>query len=239
MHSTYNLYIRIYPYRLYNSLEEDLFLSASWHRPKYKIHTGLSMLLDISKGQEYLLSKLSKNWKRNLNRSAKRNINIKHWASPDINEIYSLNVKLAEAKGINKLSIWPRSKIEIKQILNAFDNKIIMYRCLNNFGETIAFRGCVIFGHFALDLFSAAIGEGRKNYASYALFWELINNCALKGIKKYDLNGIDPVNGVGVYNFKKGTGADTIKYLGGLEWGTSKYLRLFCDYMRYNKLTKL
>ena len=206
--------------------------------PKFKIHSGLSMFLDVSKDEEYLLSKLSKNWKRNLNRSINRKLDIKYWKNPDSNKIYDLNIKLAESKGIDRLKIWPKSEIITNKILKAFDDKIVMYRCLDNYGNTIAFRGYAYSSETALDLFSAAVDEGRKNYASYYLLWTLIKDARSKGIKYYDLNGIDGYEG-GVYNFKKGTGAKPIKYLGGFEWSTSKYLRILCDFIRYKKIKKM
>jgi len=164
-----------------------------------------------------------------------------HYYEPLINPrkhlLFSLNDD-RKLQGIDKFKIWPKSEMLTNNILKAFDDKIVMYRCLDNYGNTIAFRGYAYRNEIALDLFSVAVGEGRKNYASYYLFWTLIKDARSKGIKYYDLNGIDGYEG-GVYNFKKGTGAEPIKYLGGFQWSTSKYLRILCDFVRYRKIKKI
>ena len=60
----------------------------------------------------------------------------------------------------------------------------------------------------------------RKAYSSYEVFWKLCQELHNRGVARLDLSGIDPVNNVGVYNFKKGTGAAAVTYLG--EWECSR-----------------
>ena len=70
--------------------------------------------------------------------------------------------------------------------------------------------------HFkGFDILAATNSEGRKVYASYGVFWEIIKYFKLSKLKNYDLSGIDEINNKGVYNFKKGTGSVIVKYLGG------------------------
>ena len=52
----------------------------------------------------------------------------------------------------------------------------------------------------------------------------LMKQCAERGVRWYDMGGVDPVNNRGVYDFKKGTGARALEYLGEWEWSTSKAL---------------
>jgi lipid II:glycine glycyltransferase (peptidoglycan interpeptide bridge formation enzyme) len=40
--------------------------------------------------------------------------------------------------------------------------------------------------------------------------------CGERNVQWYDMSGVDPVNNKGVYDFKKGTGAQDLQYLG--EW---------------------
>ena len=71
------------------------------------------------------------------------------------------------------------------------------------------------------DLLAASDVTARKNYATYLLYGFLIDKCTEAGALEYDLGGICPNKAKGVYNFKKGTGAQTIQYLG--EWECAKY----------------
>jgi lipid II:glycine glycyltransferase (peptidoglycan interpeptide bridge formation enzyme) len=74
-------------------------------------------------------------------------------------------------------------------------------------------------------LLAATTEIGRRLYASYALVWQLLQHCQKLGVIEYDFMGIDPKNNSGVYNFKKGTGAEFIEYLGEWDWATSNILR--------------
>ena len=61
--------------------------------------------------------------------------------------------------------------------------------------------------------------------ASHAVFMALVERCQEQGCSTYDLNGIDPANSMGVYNFKKGTGAEAKASLGQFEQSNSKALK--------------
>jgi lipid II:glycine glycyltransferase (peptidoglycan interpeptide bridge formation enzyme) len=53
------------------------------------------------------------------------------------------------------------------------------------------------------------------------LCWELVNRCQSLGCHDFDFNGVDPENNMGVYNFKKGTGARLVETLGEFEYSNS------------------
>jgi len=74
----------------------------------------------------------------------------------------------------------------------------------------------LVLGEKGWDIFAATIPAGRSEYASHAVFWELTKQCAAHNITWYDMGGVDPVKSRGVYDFKKGTGARDLEYLG--EW---------------------
>ena len=80
----------------------------------------------------------------------------------------------------------------------------------------------ICFEEIAWDYIAITTPAGRKNYASYAVFWALAESCFQLGMRRFDLGGIDPINNRGVYDFKKGTGATQIDYEG--EWDTAKPL---------------
>ena len=86
-----------------------------------------------------------------------------------------------------------------------------------------------MFGNKGLDMFAASTQEARKAYASYALFWAIIEACRNEGILYYDLGGVNPDNNLGVYNFKKGTGAKLVNYLGEWDWASVPLLRYFAN----------
>lgn len=60
--------------------------------------------------------------------------------------------------------------------------------------------------------------------ASHRLLPALIDGCQKKGCALYDLNGIDPSNSMGVYDFKKSTGASSVVASGEFEWSNYRLL---------------
>ena len=110
-------------------------------------------------------------------------------------------------------------------MLDTFGDSIVVYRCLDQDGQILSIRGCVVLGEFAWDWLSATTEVGRKIYASYGLCWELLMHCREIGVKDYDLMGVDIDNNRGVYNFKKGTGAALQTYLGEWEWATNPVIK--------------
>ena len=84
-------------------------------------------------------------------------------------------------------------------------------------------------------LFAAASVSARKVYASHGLLWILFNHCAEMGVSRYDLGGVDPLKNKGVFDFKKGTGAHLINYLGEWEYGSFPTLKYLVNCMMYVK----
>jgi lipid II:glycine glycyltransferase (peptidoglycan interpeptide bridge formation enzyme) len=123
------------------------------------------------------------------------------------------------------------SRAELTSLLEVFDEDCIVVRCDNAGGRLIALRGALLFGNRAWDFFAAATPEGRKVYASHAAFWELMRQCANRGVCWYDMSGIDPINNKGVYDFKKGTGAREVAYLGEWDRATSRMLRTAANFL--------
>ena len=93
-------------------------------------------------------------------------------------------------------------------------------------------------GHFpdrasadrAWDMLAAATVEARKVYASYAALWEMLLEIQRRGARTIDLRGVEPEKNPGVYEFKKGTGATFVEYLGEWDWASNALLRRGADW---------
>ncbi len=95
----------------------------------------------------------------------------------------------------------------------------------------IALRACALLGDQGWDLMAASRNAARKVYDSYARLWGLINECHERGIKKYDLFGVDPQGNKGVWDFKRGTVAEALEYLGEWECASSELLRIGVNFV--------
>jgi lipid II:glycine glycyltransferase (peptidoglycan interpeptide bridge formation enzyme) len=64
-------------------------------------------------------------------------------------------------------------------------------------------------GDSAIYLLGATDDEGLKSQGAYFLQWTMIKWLKERGVRWYDLGGIDPERNPGVYSFKRGfSGAD-------------------------------
>lgn len=201
--------------------------ASHWRKPSTPLNTGLSMLYDPSLIEAERTSLATGNWRHNLKRSGKYGLQLSHWECRDAAEIMALYQSMEQHKGLaQQVSIE-----EVQAMLDLMGDQLLLWRCDDAEGNPVAMRGCAIQGERAWDLFAAATPAARKTYASYACFWALMQGCSLRGVHQYDMGGIDPVNNRGVYDFKKGSGAQAVEYLGEWEWSTSRLLATGVNWM--------
>jgi lipid II:glycine glycyltransferase (peptidoglycan interpeptide bridge formation enzyme) len=228
-----HVYIRISPMRDYSKDFNKHLINHGWIIPKYRMTSGLSMILDLDKDEDILVSKLSKNWKRNLKRFKEDGLTIELWENPNIDEIINLYSRMVSYKKIKE----QYSKENLTNLFKYLGDNILTYRCVYN-GDLIGIRAAIIYNDKGWDLLAATDQIARKKYVSYKLFWLLLMKCKDQSVKNYDLSGIDPISSSGVYNFKKGTGAVEVKYIGEWEWSTSYIMRLILNFIiKFKKQT--
>ncbi len=197
--------------------EDALTLSASgWRRPSYPLLSGLSLVYQPALREAESLKQCSANWRHNLRRSEKRNLRVYLWKNPDIDKMIRVYDLMQHYKKLSPQT----TREEIESMIDIFHDKCVLVRCDDEDGNMLAFRGALINGEKAWDIFAATTPSGRNVYASHASFWELMRQCRDRNVQWYDMGGVDPVNNAGVYDFKRGTGAKDLEYLG--EWEYSR-----------------
>lgn len=185
-----------------------------------------SIILDTSSSEENIRTNLRKHWRHHLNIVEKKDIKISQNCNQDF-----FNTFLSLYKNMLNLK-------KFKEYINvaAFGNinfilpsKYKMQIFICEYKEKPV-SGLVIsaMGNSCIALLAATNAEGREISSSYLMWWEAIKWLKTVGIKWFDLGGIDPINGTGVYLFKRGLGGKEVEYIGCFEAG--KYLffnRLF------------
>jgi len=214
------LYCRVNLARAYSAEDALLLRSMGWKRALAPILSGMSMSYDPSVAEEIRVATCTKNWRHNLRRSEKYGLSMHLWENPDIDRMYDIYSSMQDYKQLAQQF----SREELKSIFRQLGKNIVLYRCDDETGEAVSLRGCLMFGGKAWDMFAATSVKGRKIYASYGLFWRLMRHCQEAGVSFYDMSGIDPKGNPGVYDFKKGTGALPLEYLGEWEWASSELL---------------
>ena len=205
--------------------EEINFLKNKWKKPIINLNSHYTMLLDIEADLDVIYSQFSRNWKRSIRKSIINKISYKKINNP--NEIAKVYKQMREIKSLKHNEVF--TKELIKSIINSFKENIIIFGAFNSHKKLLAIRGAIIYGEKALDIFAASTKEGKSLAVSNGLFLKLIEECKKNNCNLYDLNGIDPEKNMGVFLFKKGTGARIVKTIGEYESSTNHFLSLLIN----------
>jgi lipid II:glycine glycyltransferase (peptidoglycan interpeptide bridge formation enzyme) len=104
-------------------------------------------------------------------------------------------------------------------------------------GNVLSIRGALIHQNYAWDFIAVTTPQGRKNYSSHRTLIALASAAAERGCTLLELGGIDPVKNKGVFDFKQGTGAQEITYLGEWEQANPSWARRFISFL-LNRVAK-
>jgi len=220
------LYCRVSPMREHVAQDEARMSLSGWREALVRMNSGISLSYSPSESDSVRLAQASHNWRHNLRRSLKSRHSASLWPDPAPDEMLAVYKAMQSHKNLEEQI----SRDALISILEVLGKQCVVVRCLDEQKRLLALRGAILFGTKAWDVFAAATPEGRKVYASHAAFWELMRECASRGIEWYDMSGVDPIGNKGVYDFKRGTGARDLRYLGEWDWATSGLLRRTANY---------
>ena len=210
-------YVHINSMAPYSETTSEILKTAEWTRPSRSLNTGKTLVYSSFNEGINNRNLLSKNWNRNLTRGEQRNTTVTEWTDATGREIAEITNEMLDYKKLPGLA-GPNETAD--SLLRLFADQILMTKCSDADGNTLAIRGVIKLGHKAFDMFAASTPAGRKKYASNLCLWKIIELCARDGVTYYDLSDADPANNQGVYNFKKGIGALDFEYQG--EWVISR-----------------
>ncbi|MGI8495675.1 MAG: lipid II:glycine glycyltransferase FemX [Pyrinomonadaceae bacterium] len=204
------------------NIDEVLTLNnQNWMRSWFMWHSCWTMELDLTKSEPEMLAKCSRNWRRNLVKAQKNDLQIRRWNDPNVEEIVAAYADMETRKNLPEQF----SREELQTLFERAGANLVCYRADDENGKLLALRACLVIGNQALDHLAVTTARGRELFASYIVFQKLLQDCRERGIKSYDLSGIDPHNNPGVFTFKRETGARPVEQLGEWDWASSGWLR--------------
>jgi lipid II:glycine glycyltransferase (peptidoglycan interpeptide bridge formation enzyme) len=165
-------------------------------------NTYRTFVLDLTPTLEELRSKLDKKWRNQLSRSEKNDLTIV--AGEGIEEyrafceIYS---EMRQRKTFDT-SVDAEEFARIQEALPRSQRMRVLI-CQEK-GIPVAGLVASAMGDSAIYLLGATSNAGLNAKGAYLLQWTLIKWMKERGVKSYDLGGIDPEGNPGVYHFKKG-----------------------------------
>jgi Acetyltransferase (GNAT) domain len=184
-----------------------------------------TFLLELTPSLEELRKKLDKKWRNQLN-AAERN-------PLEIVEGDSASQYLAFSHLYAQM--WQRKKFATSVNIEEFGDinerlptsqKVRIFLCHYQ-GQPVAGVVCSVIGNSAIYLLGATVEEAMKLKAAYLLQWSVIRWLKNRGVKYYDLGGIDPAVNPGVYHFKSGLSGVDVSHLEATAACESKASRFF------------
>ena len=131
-----NVFVRIYPQKIWNQQEEQILLDDGWSKVPPEISPGHSILMDINRTEDELYKSMSRNWKRNLRKSRKENHVISIAKSIDISDVLKVSNEMARSKNIEDVI----TEKELSSFLSTMYDKIIVAKCSNFQNELLSYR---------------------------------------------------------------------------------------------------
>lgn len=177
-------------------LREEGLLPADEARKKQ------SLIIDLSHGVDELRKALDKKWRNCLSKAERSGLEIVSGTSLDLfDEFAGVYEKMLARKQFE-----PSASIEKHrrmQTLLPDANKMDIVVARQD-GVACAGAICVTFGDTAVYLFGATDDAGMKVSASYLVQWQVVSTLVARGVRYYDLNGINAEANPGTYHFKRG-----------------------------------
>jgi CelD/BcsL family acetyltransferase involved in cellulose biosynthesis len=231
------LYCRIRCDRERNINDALALNHQGWMRSWVIMNSAWTMEIDLNQSEEELLKNCSGNWRRNLKSAEKENLKVSLWANPEPDEIYKVFAEMQNLKDLPELF----SRDELENIFKHAGANLICFRGEDENGNIVAVRTCLHVGQKACEFMGATSQRGRDLRVSYLITWKLLQECRRRGIKFYDLCGIDPFDNPGGYRFKKQTGAKPLEALGEWDTASSEWMRWFGNWAiwRKNRINKI
>lgn len=111
-----------------------------WRRVRTKLRSGMSMRLSLAEGHEALAKGLSSNWRHNLKRSARRDLTVRRWDHPAIDEIRAVYRSMEQHKDLREQF----TAHQLESLFQAFGDRLLTWRCDDAAGRLLALRACVV-----------------------------------------------------------------------------------------------
>jgi lipid II:glycine glycyltransferase (peptidoglycan interpeptide bridge formation enzyme) len=165
-------------------------------------NTYRTFVLDLSPSLEELRSRLDKKWRNQLTRSEKNNLRV---ITGDGREEYETFCRIYSQMRKRKAFETTVDADEFGHIHETLpESQRMRILICEDKGVPVAGLVATAMGESAIYLLGATSDDGLNSKGAYLLQWTLISWLKERGVKWYDLGGIDPEVNPGVYHFKRG-----------------------------------
>jgi lipid II:glycine glycyltransferase (peptidoglycan interpeptide bridge formation enzyme) len=182
---------------------KGILVSEGYER-NLKVNPNRALKLELSPSLSDLRNDFLQKWRNCLNKAEKYNLKITEGTGDDLYKIFlMLATEMVERKNLTKkhaslYQFFQRVQADLPELI-----KMRIFICEIE-GEPISAAICSALGDTGTYILGATAQKALKFNASYLLQWRIIQWLKEKGIRYYELGGIDPQQNPGVYHFKLG-----------------------------------
>ena len=215
--------------RLNSHLENDNNLSHEFNklflRPYVQLNSGSSIRIRLNHSVGMMRSSMTSKHRYYTKKAGEKGIS---WVVGNTDKhLVILDSMYREMVEYKKL---PYNVSNLEELFNLRENMGSCLLGLTGFLGEIPVASCLVllFGKKAFYMTASTSKLGREISASYAMFEQLMQQLAGRGISDFDFGGIDLGNksAAGVNHFKNGFGGEVVEYLGEWESASSSIVRL-------------
>jgi lipid II:glycine glycyltransferase (peptidoglycan interpeptide bridge formation enzyme) len=169
-----------------------------------------TFLLDLNPPLEELRKRLDPKWRNKLTQSERKGLRVVAGSGPEeFRAFCRLYYEMRKRKTFDT-SVDLEEFARIQEDLPE-SHRMQVLICEEE-GVPVTGAVCSAIGDSAIYLLGATGDKGLTSKGAYLLQWNLIHWLKDRGVRTYDLGGIDPVWNPGVYSFKRGiAGADVLQ----------------------------
>ncbi len=185
--------------------EVEFSVPKGWLQSKNTILPANTIILDLKKSEDVLLSEMAKKTRQYIRKSASGIVVKRLHARADLDECLAIYHETAKRAKFNLHS----DQYYYDVFRDMGDNSVLFAAYSNN--QPVAFLWLAISAKTAFELYGGMNSEGQQLRANYALKWHAIKKCKEWGLSRYDFGGL--VEG-GVSTFKMGWTNEETKLAG-------------------------
>jgi lipid II:glycine glycyltransferase (peptidoglycan interpeptide bridge formation enzyme) len=204
------LFVRIIPNAFAGSPRAEVFQSAfSKYTPETQDPGNIyrTFVVDLTPPLEELRSRLDAKWRNKLKQSERNDLTvISGHGSEEFRAFCEIYIQMRKRK-VFESTVDAEEFGRMQEVLTESQHMQVLI-CKDK-GVPVAGVVASAIGDSAVYLLGATSDAGLNSRGAYLLQWTMICWLKERGIKSYDLGGIDPEGNPGVYYFKRGlSGAD-------------------------------
>jgi lipid II:glycine glycyltransferase (peptidoglycan interpeptide bridge formation enzyme) len=199
------LFVCILPNAFAGSPRAEVFESAfdKFSRETYEpTETYRTFLMDITPPLDELRRRLDAKWRNKLKQSERNNLTVVSGCGSHEYQAFCEIYSQMRNRKVFETSVDVDEFGRIQRALTESQRMLVLI-CQDE-GVPLAGLVASVMGDSAIYLLGATSDAGLNSKGAYLLQWTLINWLKDRGIRWYDLGGIDPAANPGVYSFKRG-----------------------------------